>query len=192
MLKLNLFSQKKKKGEYEQVWGSCMSWPDICTAYYSTGIPNISFYLKIASSARCCFWLFSLRCFKWMMGSESVQNSIKAKIPEGGPSEEWRDNTSMGFFGEAIDHKEGKQAITLLRACEGYKLTQLASVAVISRVSKGDAPIGFRTPSLAYGEDFITTIEGSQFEDLPVTKYKPVSLGCCYGCFPCVSCCCCC
>jgi hypothetical protein len=31
---------------------------------------------------------------------------------------------------------------------------------VIERVLKGDAPIGYQTPAMAYGADFILTIPG--------------------------------
>jgi len=161
---------REKEGEYIKAWGTTVSWGDVSTAYYSTGIPNIAFYAQIPPIARWFFWLFSLSFMKWILGSNCLQKFFTSRIPEGGPTPEYREETRVGFFGEAIDYKNGKVAVSFLRSDEGYKITHLASVAIMKKVIGGDAPAGFRTPSLAYGADFITQIEGAttSFEDLEI------------------------
>ena len=47
-----------------------------------------------------------------------------------------------------------------LRGPEGYTLTVLAALAVVERVAAGGAPLGFQTPSMAYGPDFVLGLEG--------------------------------
>jgi short subunit dehydrogenase-like uncharacterized protein len=50
--------------------------------------------------------------------------------------------------------------VSRLRGPEGYSLTAQCALAVIERVLKGEAPIGYQTPAMAYGPDFILTIPG--------------------------------
>jgi len=161
---------RERAGEYSKVYGASIPWGDISTAYHSTAIPNVTFFFQVPLIGRWILWLFSFALFKWILGFASLRTFLQNRIPQGGPSEAHREETLMGFFGEVVDIKNGKMAVSLLRTEEGYKLTQLASVAVLQRVLKGDAPIGFRTPSTAYGEDFVTRIEGSKsvFEDLDI------------------------
>jgi molybdate-binding protein len=49
---------------------------------------------------------------------------------------------------------------------EGYTLTALTSLAAAAKVLSGDARLGFQTPSLAYGAEFILEIEGVEREDV--------------------------
>jgi len=161
---------RNTEGEYETAFGAGIPWGDVSTAYYSTGIPNISFFMKVPPLARYVFWFISLWLVKVILGSSFVQNILRSLIPQGGPSEEHREATRMGFFGEAIDRKSGKKAVTLLRTAEGYKTTAHASVAIMKHVIAGNAPPGFRTPAMAYGEELITQIKDlqSSFEDLEI------------------------
>ena len=42
----------------------------------------------------------------------------------------------------------------------GYALTALTAVAIIHKVLTGNAPVGFQTPSTAYGIDLVMDISG--------------------------------
>jgi hypothetical protein len=45
-------------------------------------------------------------------------------------------------------------------------LTAQTAWEIAKRVIAGDAPVGFQTPSMAYGADFILEFEGSDRTDL--------------------------
>jgi short subunit dehydrogenase-like uncharacterized protein len=62
-----------------------------------------------------------------------------------------------------------------LQGPEGYTLTVLTALAILERVVAGDAPPGFKTPSLVYGPDFVLTIPGVVREDetMPPTQAGP-------------------
>jgi short subunit dehydrogenase-like uncharacterized protein len=61
----------------------------------------------------------------------------------------------------------GRAVASRLRTPEGYTLTALTSLIIVSKVLAGQAPPGFQTPSTAYGPDLILEVEGVTREDLP-------------------------
>jgi short subunit dehydrogenase-like uncharacterized protein len=90
-----------------------------------------------------------------------VQRWFKRRIRSGppGPSDVQRESGESLLWGEASDDV-GKTVVSRLRGPEGYTLTALCALAVTERVLNGDASIGFQTPAMAYGPDFILTIPG--------------------------------
>ena len=60
----------------------------------------------------------------------------------------------------------GRTARARLQGPEGYTMTAHTAVATAERVLAGGATPGFRTPSLAFGADFVLEIEGVTREDL--------------------------
>jgi short subunit dehydrogenase-like uncharacterized protein len=60
----------------------------------------------------------------------------------------------------------GGRARARLEGPEGYTMTARTAVAAVERVMSGGATPGFRTPSLAFGADFILSIEGVTRSDL--------------------------
>ena len=60
----------------------------------------------------------------------------------------------------------GRQARARLTGPSGYTMTARTAVAALTRTLAGGATPGFRTPSLAFGADFILSIEGVTREDL--------------------------
>jgi short subunit dehydrogenase-like uncharacterized protein len=61
-------------------------------------------------------------------------------------------------WAEAEDDAGGRVTSRLVTP-EGYAFTALSALAVVERVLAGHAPPGFRTPSLAFGPDFVLGIE---------------------------------
>jgi short subunit dehydrogenase-like uncharacterized protein len=95
-----------------------------------------------------------------------VQNYLKGRIKAGpaGPTDEDRARGESLLWGEAMDALGGC-VVSRIRGPEGYTLTASSAVAVIARVLKGEAPLGFQTPSLAYGADFVLTLPGVSRSD---------------------------
>lgn len=82
-----------------------------------------------------------------------------------GPSDAERARGASLLWGEARD-EAGRLVASRLRGPEGYTLTALTACAIVQKVLGGVAPIGFQTPSLAFGPDFILEIPGVSREDL--------------------------
>ncbi len=139
-------------------------WGDVATAYRSTGIPDIEVY--VATSPRQRFLTKTLRPFGWLLGSRLVQRFLKRRIQAGppGPTDEERRRGWSLLWGEATDDAS-RRVVSRLRGPEGYTLTMLTALGVLSRVLSGQAPPGFQTPSLAYGPDFVLEIPGVERMD---------------------------
>jgi short subunit dehydrogenase-like uncharacterized protein len=134
-------------------------WGDVATAWYSTRIPNIEVYMAALAKQR---WSARLsRPFGRLFGSGPMQRWFKQRIQSSppGPTDEQRARGESLLWGEASDDA-GQRVVSRLRGPEGYTLTALCALAVIERVLNGEAPVGYQTPAMAYGPDFILAIPG--------------------------------
>lgn len=140
-------------------------WGDVSTAFHSTGIPNIEVYAGLPNATRRMMKLS--RPFKRFLSTQSVQRFLKKRIKAqpAGPSEKERLRGRSFVWGEVTDDS-GQAKASRLQGPEGYSLTAMTALAIVERVLKGDAPVGFQTPSRAYGADLILEIEGVTREDL--------------------------
>jgi short subunit dehydrogenase-like uncharacterized protein len=148
------------------VWAVTIPWGDLVTAYYSTGIPDIEFYMAARWGTRLAMRL--ARYCRGLLGSRPVQAWLRRRVLAGpsGPSTEERQRGSSLLWGEAADDA-GRQVVTRLRGPDPYDLTVHAALAIIGRVLAGAAPPGFQTPAMAYGADFVLEIDGVAWHDEP-------------------------
>ena len=65
-----------------------------------------------------------------------------------------------------VTNDQGKRAVSKLRTREGYTFTAQVTVEIMKRILNGETKIGFQTPSLAYGPDFVLQFDGVQREDI--------------------------
>jgi short subunit dehydrogenase-like uncharacterized protein len=139
-------------------------WGDVSTAYHSTGIPNIEVYMAAPARQRR-FMRFS-RYLAPVLGLGVVQGFLKGRIRSRapGPTDAQRARGRSYLWGEVTDG-EGHRAVSRLQTPEGYTLTAMTAVAAVEKVLAGQAPVGFQTPSTAFGEDFILEIEGVERSD---------------------------
>jgi len=141
-------------------------WGDVATAWYSTGIPDIEVYTRTTATLR--FALKASRHLDRLLASGPVQRLLKRRILSraAGPDESARARGSSRIRGE-VANAAGQRACARLTGPEGYTMTARTAVSALERVLAGAATPGFRTPSLAFGPDFILSIEGVVREDLP-------------------------
>jgi short subunit dehydrogenase-like uncharacterized protein len=134
-------------------------WGDVSTAFHSTGIPDVEVYTAV--HPRTIRLLRLLRPFAGLVGAGPVQRALKRRIDAGpaGPTPAQRAAGGSLLWGEARD-ASGASVVSRLQGPEGYALTALAMVQAVERVLKGQARPGFKTPSLAFGPDFVLEIEG--------------------------------
>ncbi|MEO0470379.1 MAG: saccharopine dehydrogenase NADP-binding domain-containing protein [Bacteroidota bacterium] len=134
-------------------------WGDISTAYHSTEIPNITVF--VSQPPKMIRMMKITRYLGWLLGSSPVQSYLKKRIKSGpaGPSDAKRDAAVSLVWGEAKDDK-GNSVEARLTTPNGYTLTASASVHIAQKVLNGEAKAGFMTPSLAFGKNLVTELEG--------------------------------
>ncbi len=134
-------------------------WGDISTAFFTTGIPDITTYTGIAKKTYNILKLQSL--FNWLLRTNYVRNYIKKKINQrpAGPSDEQRNKATSLVWGQATN-AAGKTATVRLSGPEGYTLTTHSALIIMQKVLNGNFLAGYQTPASAYGEDLILEIPG--------------------------------
>jgi short subunit dehydrogenase-like uncharacterized protein len=142
-----------------------VSWGDVASAYYTTGIPNLEVYQEATPPLEAL--LMTGRIFGWALRTAPWQVWLRAwadLLPEG-PSEAERAARRMVLVAEARDRR-GRRAVARLRTPEAYTFTGMAAPAVARRVVGGDVEIGFQTPARIYGSDFVLSLAGVSREDV--------------------------
>ena len=132
-------------------------WGDVSTAYHSTGIGDIEVYMAVSGGLR--LFIRSTRYLKPLLNWGPGKRFLQSRVPEGGPNAEERAKGYSLLWGEVTDDA-GNHAEARMRTPEGYTLTMLSALHITGKVLGGDAPPGFKTPSLAYGPDLALEIEG--------------------------------
>lgn len=139
--------------------GMLISWGDVATAYYSTGIPNIEVYSAMPDGLRQV--LSVSQYFDWLLAAPPIKSILQRLVNTlpPGPDPTQRGTGHSLIWGEVWDD-DGRKATARLKTPEGYQLTVLTSLQIVAKVLAGESPAGFQTPSLAYGPDLIMEIEG--------------------------------
>jgi short subunit dehydrogenase-like uncharacterized protein len=142
-----------------------VSWGDVSTAFFSTGIPNIEVYFSATVALRAS--LVAARAWGWLLSAPPWQALLKhnTRWLQEGPSEAERRAATTTIVAE-VTRRDGGRACSRLRTPGVYELTAAATVAIAERVLAGDARSGFQTPSRVYGADFVMSLEGVSREDL--------------------------
>ncbi len=137
-----------------------VSWGDISTAFYSTGIPNITVSWPASNSdlrnSKLAAWL------RPIIRLPAVQRYLKRQVDKKvvGPDASSRDANHVDVWGEATNAK-GETVSARVKTANGYTLTQLAPVAIVEAFAESDLPCGSLTPSILMGKDFVSTLSGS-------------------------------
>jgi short subunit dehydrogenase-like uncharacterized protein len=144
--------------------GIAVGWGDVATAYYSTGVPDITVYFEAMPQMEQMSRLNGF--MRWLLSRPLMQRVLKAGIDRmpPGPTDAERAAGQAILIGEAVNAK-GERAVSKLTTPEGYTLTALTSLEIVRRVLAGEARPGFQTPSRVFGADFIAGFEGCAFED---------------------------
>lgn len=134
-------------------------WGDVSTAWYTTGIPDITVY---AASSRK--QLYVLRASNWLaplLRMKPIQRYLKQRIDAGapGPSDGARERSTSEVWGEARA-ADGRTVQAVVRGPNGYTLTALAAVRIAEAVAGGTVAPGFHTPAAALGPDFVLSVPG--------------------------------
>jgi short subunit dehydrogenase-like uncharacterized protein len=142
-----------------------ISWGDVASAFYTTGIPNIDVFYEATPALRGM--LLASRFAGWLLQTAPWQASLKsymALLPPG-PTEQQRRASQMVIVAEASDGR-GRSFRARLRTPEAYTFTAVSAVGIARRVLSGDFEVGFQTPARIYGADFALSFPDVSREDL--------------------------
>ena len=137
-----------------------VSWGDVSTAWFSTGIPNIEVFFEADPNMRRAAALPSF--VKAALGTGPMQRLLKRQIDKRLPPGPTADQLARGravIVAEARDAR-GRAVVSRLTTPEPYALTAQTAVEIMRRVVAGEFAAGFQTPSAVFGADFITGFEG--------------------------------
>ena len=140
-----------------------LTWGDVFTAFYSTGIPNIEDYAALPPAAFKQMALLSR--MRPLLKLGLVRNLLKRMVSPG-PTPAQRALSSIHIWGE-VEDEQGRKAVARLHGPEaGVVFTARAALAAVRKVLDGNVRPGFQTPALAYGADFVLECEGVTREDV--------------------------
>jgi short subunit dehydrogenase-like uncharacterized protein len=142
-----------------------VGWGDVFTAYFSTGIPNITVYFESLPQLE---QMAKMNGFvRGLLSTPPMQMLLKfwADTQPEGPTDAERAAGQGILLGEAVNAK-GEKKISRLKTPEGYTLTAMTGLEIVRRVLAGEFKPGFQTPSRVYGAGFITQYQNCVLEDL--------------------------
>jgi short subunit dehydrogenase-like uncharacterized protein len=142
-----------------------ISWGDVASAFYTTGIPNIDVFYEATPVLKAM--MLASRYAGWVLRTAPWQASLKAYtslLPDG-PTPSERASSKMVIVAAATDGR-GRTARARLHTTEAYTFTAIAAAAIARRVLRGDLEVGFQTPGRVYGPDFVLSLDGATREDL--------------------------
>ena len=125
---------------------------DVSTAYYSTGIKDITVYLPATRSA-----IVAMRLGDWMrplMRLSLVQRVLfkLVSLTVVGPDQDARDGMPAFVWGEVVNAR-GERLQARVETANGYSFTVPGSLAAVQKIVQTQPRPGYLTPSQLLGSD---------------------------------------
>jgi short subunit dehydrogenase-like uncharacterized protein len=141
-------------------------WGDVASAFYTTGIPDITVFTPISPVSLAIARLTN--GFGPVLRSPRLQNWLIKKIEKNvrGPDVLTRNANPSWVWGEAKDAHGRSHAIRII-TLNGYSLTVFSSLALAQQLISNVCPPGCWTPALLMSENFILSLPGTSKLDLP-------------------------
>ncbi|PTL78758.1 trans-acting enoyl reductase family protein [Vitiosangium sp. GDMCC 1.1324] len=142
-----------------------MSWGDVSSAYYSTGIPDIEVYCDAIPALRVM--VMANRWFGGLLAMPPARMwlELQARALPDGPSEAERAGRQGVIFAE-VEDAAGRRLRGRLRTPEAYGFSCTTGLTIVERVLAGDVEVGAQTPARVYGPDFVLSFPGVRREEL--------------------------
>ncbi|MFI5273132.1 MAG: saccharopine dehydrogenase family protein [Ktedonobacterales bacterium] len=135
-----------------------LSWGDVSTAYYSTGIPTIETFIGTPALVKRLQQITRWeRVLAWGP-MRSVAKGFYGRTLTG-PTEAQRAQDDTIVWGE-VSNRAGRKVAMKLRTPAAYSLTVDAAVTAVARMLDGNLEPGAYTPSLAFGPEFVLGLRG--------------------------------
>ena len=142
-----------------------ISWGDVATAWYTTGIPNIEVFFE--STPQLSRMLGLPGAVRRLLGTASAQYLLKRMVDlmPAGPDAQFRQTARAVLVGEA-SNEAGQTVRSRLEVIEPYALTAETALLIAGKAVNGDARPGYQTPAGAYGADLILEVADCRRDDL--------------------------
>lgn len=136
-----------------------IDWGDVVTAYYTTGIPNVTTYFEATPALRAA--LLSRSPSAALLGLAPARACLEAmtRFLPAGPSAEQRAAARVVLVAEA-EAPSGARASAQLVTGDVYEFTARAAVSIAAKVSRGDWEPGFQTPARVFGSELAASLPG--------------------------------
>lgn len=135
-------------------------WGDVSTAFYTTGIPNISAWIPMAKlqlyGARLMGAVGPILATDWVR--EKLQKQVEKRVQ--GPDSELRANSPAYIWGEARN-QQGIVKVARIQTANVYDLTVYGSLEVVRRLLKLEVEGGYYTPAGLFGSSLVESLPGS-------------------------------
>lgn len=162
---------KQIRFSHRELSATSIPWGDVSTAFYSTGIGNITVYSAMPPKFATAMRRF--RAVAPLIGFKPVQAFLKTMIEKKvkGPTEAQRLRGKMYLWGRATA-PDGRMAEATLDVPEGYRFTVMSSLACVEKVLAGTPAPGVWTPSKAFGASFVETLPETQLTWVSAAPYS--------------------
>lgn len=134
--------------------GISIPWGDVASAYYSTNIPDIEFYMAIPEMLLPAGRIAS--DISKLAGVNLINKAFKLLIDKTvvGPGETSRRSAKIYIWGK-VENSSGESYEECYQVMEGYNLTSVGASVSAIKVNDGEVSPGAKTPSMAFGCDFM-------------------------------------
>jgi short subunit dehydrogenase-like uncharacterized protein len=137
-----------------------ISWGDVSTAFYTTGIPNIEVYVALPGNAITALKI--MRIFRPFISLEPIQKILKKiiDIQLKWPSVQQRKTSRVRLWGEAVNIR-GNSVQAYLSTANGYDVTIMGALGIVRKLLEKKSKPGVYTPSQLMGIFYISKLPGS-------------------------------
>jgi short subunit dehydrogenase-like uncharacterized protein len=144
---------------------SAVDWGDIVTAYFTTGVPNITVYFESSAALRSSLLLRrpSAKRLRHGLLSRWIEAMVDV-LPEG-PDEQDR-AAARCVVHVSVVGSDGECANMTCETGDVYTFTAESACEVASRVSAGDLEWGFQTPARVYGSSLLRSMPSAVVREM--------------------------
>lgn len=141
-----------------------VSFVDVVTAYYTTGIGDVTTFAEATPLLRLL--PLGLMLAPWIRSpfGELVGRTLADAVWRDPPGTTDTASYRMTVVAECSDGN-GRTVRARLTTPEAYELTGVTAAAIAARVASGEAEPGFQTPARLFGADFVLGFAGVRRED---------------------------
>lgn len=142
-----------------------ISWGDVETAFFTTGIPNIAVYFELTKDLEQIVGLPSI--VRWLFSTPPGQAFLRHQIekrPEGPDPE--KQKTQVSQILAIVEDADGREMRSLLKTPGGYHVTALTALRIAEEVDGGRAIPGTQNPAQVFGSNFIAEFSGCSITDI--------------------------
>jgi short subunit dehydrogenase-like uncharacterized protein len=142
---------------------AAMSWADVVTGEFTTGVQNIEAYTELDWAQRSSYAAAGLAMRVTGAGTwRSLGAALAAAWPEA-PDDAARQGAGYVMVAEALDPWRRVRRLRM-RTLDGYTVSVLTATTAVRRVLAGDWSPGFQTPARIFGPEFVLDVGGAALE----------------------------